>query len=451
MELKDLVRALRRRWGRIAILAICGLALGTAAAFLLPRTYESTARIFVEPQVSTAGTASSAPEVQAKSYAALASSDVLVRQVIDELGLDATPGEFLRAASVVVEPDTAIILVSVRDRSATDARTVAQTLTETFVRYLTLIDAGREVTPENLADEDADGDAPATIVQPADEPGPPASPSTPLLVGGGLVLGLLLGAAWAVASELRRRRVRDVADVTRFDDRTTVLGTVPARLDAPDVQVSPATDDACRRVAAALESLTGANDAPVVLVTPVHDTSVAVLAAQLARATSTAGRRTLLIDADQDDDRLTQLLGLVGTPGLGDAPSPVDATAVRLSPTLQVVPSGGPGAGRAATTTALAASLRAGVVGHDLVLVVAPPLALDADGVVLGRAADLVVAVAEQDVTLASELSGTVDAALAVGMDAPTTLLVTAPSGRARPAEDRVTSARRGDRARRRK
>ncbi|KQY60072.1 hypothetical protein ASD11_11290 [Aeromicrobium sp. Root495] len=431
MELKDLTRALRRRWRRVAALLVVAIAIGVAALFLLPRQYESTVRLYVEPSQNAAGATTSSAETQAASYQALASTDVLVRQVIDSLELDVSPRAFLSATSTTVEPGTAVIRMSVRDRSPENARKVAQTYADTFVRYLALVTGGDAITAAALSDPDAETDsAPAQVVQPADEPGPPVSPSTSSIIALSILIGLALGAASVFFTELRGRRLQDLDDLDRFDDRVTVLGVVPTDPRAATAQADPRTSDAWRRVAASLQHMPVRDGVASIVMTGAGDLSSAVVVAQLGQATAEAGRSTVLVDADLRSGRLTSLLHHSG-PGLAEAlsdPEPGPAPSVELTPGLVLLPAGAlsPDAGGLTASPRLSTLLRDAMRDHGLGIISTAPVADFADATLLARGAGLFVIVVELGRTRVSDLRSAVDSALAVGVTEPAVLVVRA-------------------------
>ncbi len=85
------------------------LLVATAASFLVTPRYESTARIFISTDTKTsqeafAGSQFTAQRVQ--SYADLADSREVMRQVVDDRSLDVTPGELAKQVDANVAQDT---------------------------------------------------------------------------------------------------------------------------------------------------------------------------------------------------------------------------------------------------------------------------------------------------------------------------------------------------------
>lgn len=212
MTIQDYVALLRRYWLVIITLAV----LGGGAAFLygrsLPPEYSSTAAVMVIPQSgdNTSELVQGSNYVQGlvQTYAVLAESPLVLRPVIEELGLEETTTQLADRVSVVTPLNTQIIEISVTDGDPEQAQEIAAAITES------LSDAVSELSPK-----DADGDPAVKLatIAPARLPQAPTGPNTRLYGMLGLAAGLALGVAYALIRGLLGTRISErdhIASVT---------------------------------------------------------------------------------------------------------------------------------------------------------------------------------------------------------------------------------------------
>lgn len=202
MELKDYLTALRRYW--LTWLAVTALAVGLAATTLAlaTSTYEATARVFIAGSPSIPNSASFVNQ-RAKSYPDVAESQAVLGPVIRGLGLDTTPTALRARVSATNPVDTSQIRVSVTGTDPAETAAIANAVAE----QLTTVVEDLE-TP-------ASGERPVrlTLTDPAEAPTSPVSPVPAYVLGLGLVIGLLLGAAAALTRGRLDTRLYDEVDV----------------------------------------------------------------------------------------------------------------------------------------------------------------------------------------------------------------------------------------------
>jgi capsular polysaccharide biosynthesis protein len=118
-------------WRRAVVWVLVGVLIGGAAggvaAQLLPRSYHSTAQVFVSapPGTTTLLEAQRVLQEVAASYASVATTPLVLRRVIDRLGLRTTPAELAKHVSADVVADTVIIEITVSDPSAARSARIA--------------------------------------------------------------------------------------------------------------------------------------------------------------------------------------------------------------------------------------------------------------------------------------------------------------------------------------
>lgn len=269
-----LKRALSRKRHVIIWLTVLGLALGTASYFLTPRTYTSTATVFLNQLVGNPFSPTT-PSSRTEQLAALTTesgvvlTDEVIAAAIGTAGLeDATPQSFRQSTEATIPSNSQVMEVSVTASNARDAQRSAQALTQSFLDFRTsraqqvmdaqgqllasreesltallanankAYDAARQAktAPASLIDLDqqvrlyaqelatvkverttnANSSLdPGSIIGPASEPRSPDGISgtlTALLI---VVLGFLGGLMLALVAEHADSRIRDRSDLER--------------------------------------------------------------------------------------------------------------------------------------------------------------------------------------------------------------------------------------------
>ena len=138
MNLKSFLAAVRLYRKTFVVVTVTVLAMGLIWLLLTPAQYVSTTQLLVSIQGSTTAAAYENDQVVAgrvNSYIALLTSDVVIKRVIDKLGLSLTSGELAAKVSATNVPQTSIIDVAVTDKSPEQAQRLADTLAAEFVSY----------------------------------------------------------------------------------------------------------------------------------------------------------------------------------------------------------------------------------------------------------------------------------------------------------------------------
>lgn len=208
MNLGEYLRIAHARWKLIVGCTVAGLGLAALLTVTATPTYESSAELFVSTPQSEAEIAFEGGEygvTRVTSYANLVGSRELARKVVNELGLDTSPGDLADKVSATVEPGTVSMTITATDSDPVVAEEIAQTTAEQLSLLVTELE-----TPAG------DTDAPVSprIIDPASTPTSPISPSPSRNLALGLLLGFLLGAGLAVVREVLDGRVRRSEDIT---------------------------------------------------------------------------------------------------------------------------------------------------------------------------------------------------------------------------------------------
>lgn len=190
----NLWTALRRSWWAILIAAVLGGALGWGVGAALGTTYTSTASGVVVANGGTNSTEALAGENLAKSkavtFGSISGTTSTAAAVIDELGLEQTPEALLQNVKSTVPLDTSEVRVSATSSSPEEAQRLAQTWIDVL---------GTQVDDLSDPAQDNGTSVELTRVGQASMPQDPSSPSTVMLVAVGVLLGLLVGALFAIA------------------------------------------------------------------------------------------------------------------------------------------------------------------------------------------------------------------------------------------------------------
>lgn len=305
-----------------------------ALAFTLLTTplYQASTRLYVS---TTAGASvndlyqgNRLSQERVLSYTELLMGRTLAQRTIDKLGLDMTAEELRAHVKASAKPDTVLIDVEVLDKSAVQARDIANALSDEFVVMVRDLE-----TPEDKSRPDAR----VIVEQRATIPQSPVSPNKPLNLIAGLAVGMLLGIGIAVLRDLLDNTVKDRQT---FEEITGVglVGTIPLDKERrKEPAISFSTDnsgiaEAFRKLRTNLQFLAVDNPPRVIVITSsMPSEGKSTTAINIALALAEAEHNVVLIDGDMRRPKLDKYLDLVPQVGL----STVLSGAASLSDVLQ--------------------------------------------------------------------------------------------------------------------
>lgn len=420
----------RRRWRWIAAVVLVALAGALLHSQVVAKSYRATAEVFFTLQYGNSAAdlvqGATYTQNQVASFARLATTPAVLGPVVEDLGLDVPATELAGRVEAAAPADTVLVEITVTESSAAASARVANAVAGSLAAVV-----------EQLAPEDAEGrpTVSAATVTPAEEPDGPASPDPVLELGVGLVLGLLLGGALAWARDTLDSRVRDAAALAEVTALPVVgtLGVLPPALGRRPVVVQHPHHphaESFRHLRTNVQFLrvpdaaTGAGDASahVLLTTSsVPNEGKSTVAVNLACALAETGARVLLVDADLRRPTVAAFLGIEGAAGLTTAligqAAWQDLVQEWGNAGLSVLPSGPvpPNPAELLGSPAMRRLIAEMRSGYDYVVIDTAPVLAVTDGVVLSRAVDGTLVVANAARVRRAQLAESLDALTRVG------------------------------------
>jgi capsular polysaccharide biosynthesis protein len=214
ISLRDLLQVLWRRLWVILLVSIVFTGVAAGYSLLQTPTYEGSIKILVgqERGITEDPTQATGLQQLTQTIAEIVNTQTVAAAVIEELGLDVTPEEFLENMRVEQVPNTQVIQVFYRHEDPQRAQLIANTIGDVFSEQVA------EVSPSANA-------ITATVWERASVPQDPVSPN-PVRNGLlALMLGLMLGVALAILLEYLDdswRSPEEVEEVSRVPNYAVI-------------------------------------------------------------------------------------------------------------------------------------------------------------------------------------------------------------------------------------
>lgn len=424
--MRDYVRLLRRRWRLIIVCSLVGLATASAVTYLQKPTYTATSSLFVAAQ----GTANEAGDVGAaytgglfvqqrvKSYADIIRTPRVASLVVDDLGLSESPRTVARKITATAPLDTVLLDVEVVDGSPVMAQRIANSLGQQFAALVDELERPQDGRAAPVK---------VSVVQPAQLPTSPTSPRPALNLALGLLVGLAIGAGWAVLRETLDTSVSSPEQAEELVG-APMLGAVSFDGDASKspliVQVDPMSPraESFRTLRTNLQFVDIEHQLrSVVLTSSVPGEGKSTTACNLALSLAQAGVRVVLIEGDLRRPRVADYMGLEGAVGLTSVLLGRVDLEDALQPwgdgTLQVLASGPlpPNPSELLGSHGMDELLRRVEGMVDVVIIDAPPLLPVTDAAILGRMTSGVLVIVASNRTSREQLKRATESVRAVG------------------------------------
>jgi tyrosine-protein kinase len=423
MDLRQYVRVLLAHWVLLVVCILAGVGAAAALAWSKAPTYEADMQLFVTANgrgtLSEDYTGLLVSQQRAVTYSQLITSAPVLQRVsarIRQLGGGSPP-----QIATSVPSGSSLIDVTIRDRSAEQAKATADVLAVEFPPYVADLEGSKGGSNRVSL-------VTVHVTKPALLPKSPVAPRKPVYLTLGLVVGAVLGLLAAVLREAVDRRVRVPEDAAAAAGMP-VLGSIGEGRSTKRRPLVMAADPGSevgedfRRLRTSLEVLLEKREAQgLVVVSPTESAGKTFVAANLAIAFAQVGNRVALVDADLRRPDLTGLMGVGPVVGLTD----VFADGLPLGSALQTWREGLPlevlgvtdrrqDAPDLLTPARFDDLLRQLTKRADVVIFDAPALSTATDAAILARARSLcTVIVARSRTTRARDLETAASALKAV-------------------------------------
>ena len=329
MELRELLRAVRRFWPLVVVIFAGALALGIAGAFLPKERFRSTATVIVAPSAKRIDyTTADTIRYLLPSIAAQANSQTFANQVKRRLPDGTFDGVGL---SVSEEPGTSVLKVQAEAFTPLVAALAANAATDNLVE--------RKVS--NLVKVD--------VIDRARPPSAAFSPDKELILFATGAIGVIVAVLAAVAANALRPRVRTANEIRqRFG--LEIIGEIPNVRDFPQ-GASRVFDprggnfqlvEAFQRLRANTEVIAGERRVIAITSGSAGEGKSAV-SANLAWAMAAMGEEVVVVDTDLRRPTLHEQFHI--RPGIGVADIPLGVEVEKLAqptnlPSLRVIAAG---------------------------------------------------------------------------------------------------------------
>lgn len=352
ITLMDLFRIVRKHilWGIITFVVV--FAAVCAYTFLVPPTYSATAQVFAtysdssaqdDNNISNFSNASTYISNQIQSYPTLATTEAVLKPVIDDLGLDTTVANLAGQITATNPTNTAFVNITAETGDAKQASDIANSVAESLSNVVekSLHASGKE-SPVKLS-----------VVQRAAEPVTPSSPNVALYLAVGLVAGLILGVFATLIRDLMATRVKESRDLQDIIN-APIMGRIPTdeslqERGKPLIISNPSgrITEEFRRIRTNLSftSKVEGSDARMIVISSVEPSEgKTTVSVNVAVALAENGAKVLLIDADLRHPSVADHIGLEGGAGLthvlSDQATVKDAVQRYWKPNLHILPAG---------------------------------------------------------------------------------------------------------------
>lgn len=402
----------RWRWTLLLAAWVAGL-VSYVAISQVPPTYEARARVLVGAVVVDVDTVR-AVEGLIQTYSELATTEPMLRTVIDDLGLNMTPEELSKALTVTANSTTRILSIRATDHDPAQAARMANTVADQII----------QLTNQGISRPEGQ----LTLVDPAVVPSEPAAPNVPLVVLMTAAAGLLAAGLLAVAVEYLNHTVRGLSELVELTG-VPALGEININHGYHATQVQPLVVEAQPESDTALGYQLLARRLPIdhhdenrihsllIVGSQVGDLA-GEFAANLAAVIARTGRSVTLIDADDLEGHvssmfisggrlgLRELLGM--TPEAVSTSDVLDSVTVRRVPNIELIPIG-LNPSQTVREDSAAAILESTSRRRDLVIISGAPIHRSASSLMWARLTDGAVLVCRADSTRIENLEYAAD------------------------------------------
>ncbi|PZS29901.1 MAG: protein tyrosine kinase [Pseudonocardiales bacterium] len=317
MTLRAYLRILRERWKLVALFVIAATGLAVLITVITPKEYVASAQVLVASNGSadalSQAQAAAYVQTQVQTYAAVVASPEVLHAIQKDLNLQISDTDLKAKLSATAPVGQSIVLLHVKDGSSAEAAAIANSAARAFITAV-----------QGYSTSSA-GKTPSVhlfLTDPASAPSRPTSPKPVLNIALGVLLGLLVGAALAVARDILDNRVKDPEALAKVSGSAS-MGVI---VDDPKTSRHPIATRAgtrsmraenYRQLRANLQFANVDDHPRVIAVTSSIPTEgKTTVAINLASTLAEAGFSVCLVDADLRRPTVAKVLGLLSPVGL---------------------------------------------------------------------------------------------------------------------------------------
>jgi capsular exopolysaccharide synthesis family protein len=310
VALRAYLRVLRERWLLLVTFVLAATAIALLITELTPKSYDATAQVLVTSSSSAdpglQNQADAYVSAQVTTFAKVIRSPDVLKCMQTDLHLGVTNSELKGKLSASALAGVSIIEVKASDSSGSRAANLANSAARCFIAAVQSYNSSVKLFPTG----------------PADQPSSPTSPKPLLNIALGALLGLLVGAALAVARDILDNRIKEpevlskVADAPLMgvivEDPWTERHAIATRAGNRNIRA-----ENFRQLRANLQFANVDEHPRVIAVTSsIPEEGKTTVAINLASTLAEAGFSVCLVDADLRRPMVAKVLGLVSPVGL---------------------------------------------------------------------------------------------------------------------------------------
>lgn len=195
----NIMTAVARRWMLVVACLLLGLGGAVGYSLLSPQTFTATVRTYIATGTSDmleAYQGSQAAQASIQTFAVLATDPAVAQRALDRAGVGLTVAEFLPQITVAVPPQTVVLDITVRNKSAQDAQLLAPALADELVGLVGALQQPTSGGPGALK---------LVVVDPSTQGAVRQQLLDPIVLASGAVGGGLIGVVVALVLERRAR------------------------------------------------------------------------------------------------------------------------------------------------------------------------------------------------------------------------------------------------------
>lgn len=322
VDVRHYGRILAKYWVTIVAAALTGLLAALIVTTQITPRYDSTTTLYVSVRAVNAGATgdllqgANFAQAAMPSYADLATTTLVLDQVVDELDLNIRSAELNALLSVTSPAESVLLKITATHADSEVAARIANTTGNVFTNVV-----------ENELEAGSGGQSSPVQVRTVDSASIPEERDGSYFIRNGILgvfIGVIIGMGIAVLRDFLDTRIHSGKDLEKFTG-LPILGRIPN-----DEHISQRPlivhDDANSRRAEAFRILrtnlqflgTGDNSDTFMVSSAMPGEGKTHVVANLAIVLAESGARVTLIDADLRSPRLAHVMGIEGAAGLSD-------------------------------------------------------------------------------------------------------------------------------------